>query len=353
MKMDGAAIRLAGISHSFGGTAVLHDIDLDITAGSMVALLGPSGCGKSTLLRILAGLQRQVSGTVCVDGRAVDAFSPRERGVGIVFQSYALFPHMSVLDNVTYGLEAQGMRRRAARRRAESMIAMMRITDLVGRMPHALSGGQQQRVALARTLVVGPRILLLDEPLAALDKNLRLDMQLEIRQLQRELAITTVMVTHDQEEAMSMADTVAVMAAGRLEQFGTPSAIYDQPDTRFVAAFVGKANMLPAQLRQEGGDYALVLPGGILLLEGRPAPYYRDGAVTACIRPEQWRIDPMGSLPGSVTLAMPLGPSLLVDLALADGTVVKLTMPRSSLGPQSGDTVKLSLCHGACIRVFE
>ena len=332
---------------------MLRDIDLDISAGSLVALLGPSGCGKSTLLRILAGLQRQGSGTVRVDGRAVDALSPRARGIGIVFQSYALFPHMSVLDNVTYGLEAQGIRRRAARQRADQMMDMMRIADLAGRMPHALSGGQQQRVALARTLAVGPRILLLDEPLAALDKNLRLDMQLEIRRLQRELAITTVMVTHDQEEAMSMADTIAVMVAGRLEQFGPPAAIYDQPSSRFVAAFVGTANMLPAQLRREGDTYALALPGGILPLEGPPAPCRVRGSVTACIRPEQWRIDPAGTLPASVTLSMPLGPTLLIDLALADASAVKLTMPRSGDGPMPGDTVRLALCHGACIRVFE
>jgi putative spermidine/putrescine transport system ATP-binding protein len=356
--VNGAAISLHGVSHAFGATPVLHDIGLEIAPGSLVALLGPSGCGKSTLLRILAGLQRQDSGTVRVDGHAVDGLPPLGRGIGIVFQSYALFPHMTVQDNVTYGLEAQGMRRRAARVRAQEMMAMMRIAEFAGRMPRTLSGGQQQRVALARTLAVGPRILLLDEPLAALDKNLRLDMQIEIRRLQRELAITTVMVTHDQEEAMSMADAVAVMEAGRLEHFGTPAEIYDRPRTRFVAGFVGTANLLPARLLHEGETYALSLPGGRLVLDGAPGPAQMPGSVTACIRPEHWRIDPAGTLPARVTLSMPLGPTILVDLALADGTAVKLTMPRvadsAELGvSEPGQLVALSLCRGARARVFQ
>ncbi len=352
----GAALSVRGVSHAFGGTAVLHDVDLTVPAGALVALLGPSGCGKSTLLRILAGLQRQDSGSVLVDGQAVDGLSPLGRGAGIVFQSYALFPHMTVLDNVTYGLEAKGTPRRAARSRADEMMRMMRITELAGRMPRALSGGQQQRVALARTLAVGPRILLLDEPLAALDKNLRLDMQIEIRRLQREVAITTVMVTHDQEEALSMADQVAVMNAGRLEQFGTPAAIYDTPRTRFVAGFVGTANLLPARIVSHGSAYALDLPGGSLPLDRLPPPLRPDslpvGAATACIRPEHWRIDPGGTLPAQIVLAMPLGPNVLCDLSLADGTSAKLTMARSGDVPQPGIAVRLGLCPGAPISVF-
>ena len=215
----GAAVQMRGIRHRFAAVPVIEDVTLEIAAGELVALLGPSGCGKSTLLRILAGLQVQSEGEVCVGGQCVDGLAPRQRGVGIVFQNYALFPHMTVAANVAYGLEANGVARRPAALKAMQMLEMVRMEAFAKRYPRELSGGQQQRVALARTLAVEPRILLLDEPFAALDKNLRLDMQIEIRRLQRELNITTVMVTHDQEEAMSMADRVAVLNRGRLEQY--------------------------------------------------------------------------------------------------------------------------------------
>src|ERR1700761_2939069 len=215
----GAAVQMRGIQHRFGTVPVIEDVTLEIAPGELVALLGPSGCGKSTLLRILAGLQAQSEGEVQVDGQRVDGRAPRQRGVGIVFQNYALFPHMTVAANVAYGLEANGVARRDAAHKAIQMLEMVRMEAFAKRYPRELSGGQQQRVALARTLAVEPRILLLDEPFAALDKNLRLDMQIEIRRLQRELNITTVMVTHDQEEAMSMADRVAVLNRGRLEQY--------------------------------------------------------------------------------------------------------------------------------------
>ena len=349
----GAAVSLSAISHRFGATPVVTDITLDVAAGAFVALLGPSGCGKSTLLRILAGLQRQSAGTVSIDGRVVDGLGPRERELGIVFQNYALFPHMTVLDNVAYGLEARGTKRRAAREKAMTMMAVMRIIDFADRLPRALSGGQQQRVALARTLAVEPRILLLDEPLGALDKNLRLDMQIELRRLQRSLAITTIMVTHDQDEAMSMADQVAVMNGGRLEQFGSPAAIYDRPRTSFVAGFVGTANMLPAQLAGDAGEATLRLPGGMLLIDAaQQGDAY--GPVTAAIRPEHWDISPGGTLPATVTLVMPLGPSILVDLALADGTAVKLTQPRGSRPPpEPGQIVALRLKPGASVSLFQ
>jgi putative spermidine/putrescine transport system ATP-binding protein len=206
----GATVQMRGIKHRFGTVPVIEDITLEIAAGELVALLGPSGCGKSTLLRILAGLQPQSEGYVQISGQRVDGLAPRQRGVGIVFQNYALFPHMTVAANVAYGLEANGVARREATQKAMRMLEMVRMEGFAKRYPRELSGGQQQRVALARTLAVEPRILLLDEPFAALDKNLRLDMQIEIRRLQRELNITTVMVTHDQEEAMSMADRAGI-----------------------------------------------------------------------------------------------------------------------------------------------
>jgi len=349
---EAAAVSLLAISHSFGAGRVIDDVSLEIEAGSFVALLGPSGCGKSTLLRVVAGLQRQFAGVVSIDGRAVEGLSPRERGIGIVFQNYALFPHMSVLDNVTYGLEAQGTPRSTARARAMETMALMRIEDFASRLPRQLSGGQQQRVALARTLAVSPRILLLDEPLAALDKNLRLDMQIEIRRLQRQLAITTIMVTHDQEEAMSMADRVAVLNAGRLEQFGRATEIYDRPNTLFVAGFVGTANILAGEVFQFGTGYALNLPGGMLPIASADPPYV-CGPAQIAIRPEHWIIDPAGTLPATVVLAMPIGPTLLIDLALADGTTVKLTQPRTNgTLPEPGASVALRMRPGAPICVF-
>lgn len=349
-----ASVRLERISHSFGTTRVIDDVSLDIGGGEFVALLGPSGCGKSTLLRILAGLQAQSAGSVLVDGVAVDGLAPRARGVGIVFQNYALFPHMTALANVAYGLEAGGEPRASARRRAAELLERVQIGALGERLPRELSGGQQQRVALARTLAVTPRILLLDEPLAALDRSLRLDMQIEIRRLQRELGITTVMVTHDQDEAMSMADRVAVLSGGALEQYDTPAGVYDRPATPFVAGFVGATNLLCAEMALRDGRRCLRVAGGTLPLEGEDNP---PGPVRVSIRPEQWELAPAGhdDLPqAEVILAMPLGPTLLVDLRLADGTTAKLSMPRSgdAATPQAGSRVALRLRLGAPVRIF-
>ena len=263
-------------------------MSLKIRAGELVALLGPSGCGKTTLLRIVAGLLRQTGGAVRIGGDVVDALPTNERGAGIVFQNYALLPAHD--GGGQRGLWPAGARRAGAAGPTPppiEMLAMVRMSDYGKRYPRELSGGQQQRVALARTLAVKPRVLLLDEPFAALDKNLRLDMQIEIKRIQRELGITTVLVTHDQEEAMSMADRIAVMNAGRVEQFDTPEAIYDRPATLFVATFVGTANLLRGRLgpRANGGWPVACEGGGALLLD-RAAPCSRAGAVVVAARPE-------------------------------------------------------------------
>lgn len=349
-----ADILIEDVSHRFGQTRVLGDVALEIAAGEFVALLGPSGCGKSTLLRILAGLQTQSAGHVFIGGRCVDGLPPRSRGVGIVFQNYALFPHMTALANVAYGLEAVGVRRSEALARARDALAGVQMAAYGASRPRALSGGQQQRVALARTLATGPGILLLDEPLAALDKNLRLDMQSEIRRLQRTLGITTIMVTHDQEEAMGMADRIAVMNDGCVEQFDTPETIYDRPASRFVAGFVGAANLLDADLQGGPGHFRLTLADGVLELN-RPRPASRPGKVEASIRPEHWTIAPADS-PGptaTVSLVTPLGPTSLIDLLLADGRPCRLSHPRAAgfrLSP--GDRIRLGLQPDAAIRLF-
>jgi putative spermidine/putrescine transport system ATP-binding protein len=360
-QYESVDVRFERIEHRFGDVSVIKDLDLKIDGGELVALLGPSGCGKSTLLRILAGLQVQSAGRVLIGGDCVDGLAPRQRGVGIVFQNYALFPHMSVAANVAYGLEANGATRRDALRQAGAMLEMVRMDAFAARYPRELSGGQQQRVALARTLAVRPRILLLDEPFAALDKSLRLDMQIEIRRLQRELHITTIMVTHDQEEAMSMADRVAVLNRGRLEQFAPATDIYDRPATPFVAGFVGTANLIAAQLSQQDSVMHAKVGAGVLVLE-RPdcdaMSGARSGPALLAVRPEQWDWVPEpDALPCSafatIQLVLPLGAMLMVEAVLDGGIAVKLTMPRSgpvALSP--GMRVALRIKPHASVRVF-
>ena len=320
-------------------------------------LLGPSGCGKTTLLRIVAGLMRQSEGHVRIGGEVVDALPPNERGAGIVFQSYALFPHMTVEANVAYGLRAKGAERTTIARTVRRMLALVRMEGFAQRYPRELSGGQQQRVALARTLAVSPKVLLLDEPFGALDKNLRLDMQIEVKRLQRELNITTVMVTHDQEEALSMADRIAVMSRGRVEQFASPEAIYDRPACLFVATFVGTANLLEGRLaaRSAGGyDVALAAGGALVLPEAGPCS--RAGAVVVSARPEHLRFanGTADALPATVSMVLPLGPSVVYELALGNGTPIKLTTGRGSgdARHRAGDAVRVRLADGAPVSVF-
>jgi len=361
VQSAGTPVHLRAIGHRFGTQAVIDDVSLSIEGGELVALLGPSGCGKSTLLRILAGLQAQTQGEVWIGGQRVDALAPRQRGVGIVFQNYALFPHMTVQANVAYGLEANGVARRQAAHKAAQMLERVRMQAFGARYPRELSGGQQQRVALARTLAVEPRILLLDEPFAALDKNLRLDMQIEIRRLQRELNITTVMVTHDQEEAMSMADRVALLNGGRLEQFDTATGIYDEPATAFVATFVGTASLLPVTLLQDGTGLRARFTDGAMLDVPQAQPRRITGTALLAVRPEQWdwQLPPAcgaapGALMATVQLAMPLGPTLVVDVLLDAGMPTKLSMPRGQgAALRAGMRIVLSLKADAAMRTFD
>ncbi len=320
------------VTHRYGSFTAVQDIRLAIAPGEFLALLGPSGCGKTTLLRIIAGLMRQTDGHVTIGGEVVDALPPNERGAGIVFQSYALFPHMTVAANIEYGLRARGGMAKAARMAmVERMLDLVRMRDHAARLPRQLSGGQQQRVALARTLAVSPTVLLLDEPFGALDKNLRLGMQIEVKRLQRELGITTVMVTHDQEEALSMADRIAVMSEGRIEQLGTPEEIYDRPRSLFVANFVGTANLFRGRLEREGEGFAVQLDAGGRLPVASPGPCSRVGPVSVSVRPEHLMFVPpaQGLLVATVELALPLGPTVVHELALDGGGKVKVTLART------------------------
>jgi len=312
----GHRLRLERITHRFAEVAAVRDVELEIAGGELVALLGPSGCGKTTLLRIVSGFIAQSEGRVLFDGEPVDHLLPNRRGAGIVFQNYALFPHMTVAENVAYGLEAQRWPRARIGERVAEMLALVHMRELAGRLPRQLSGGQQQRVALARCLAVDPKVLLLDEPFGALDKNLRLDMQIEVKRLQREYGITTILVTHDQDEALSMADRIAVMNRGRIEQVSSPTEIYDRPATLFVNQFVGTTNLIP-------GELAAAWAPGI----GRGA--------AVSVRPEQLRVR---SEPGerriaaAVKAVMPLGPHVVYEAEIAGGVALKISAPRDTGG---------------------
>ncbi len=331
---SGHELRLDGIGKRFGDTVAVRDINLIIAAGEMVALLGPSGCGKSTLLRIISGFMPQSEGRVLFDGQSVDSLASNRRGVGIVFQNYALFPHMTVRQNIAYGLEVQRLPSPQRAARVDEMLALVQMTEFSDRFPRQLSGGQQQRIALARCLAVDPKILLLDEPFGALDKNLRLDMQLEVKRLQREYGITTVLVTHDQEEALSMADRVAVMSRGRIEQVSTPTEIYDRPRTLFVNQFVGSTNTFDAVVVPGAGPHTTARLSSGEQVYGTALETLAPGsAVTVSIRPEQLRLATQGSanaIVGTITAALPLGPHMLYDIRRADGAAFKLTAPRDS-----------------------
>ncbi len=242
--MNKVTVECRGIGLSYGTTAVLKDVTLAIEPGEFFALLGPSGSGKSTLLRLIAGFNRHDRGQLLVDGRDITGVPPHARNIGMVFQSYALWPHLTVYDNVAFGLVERRLPRAEIRRRADAALELVGLAEFAARRPHQLSGGQQQRVALARTIVIEPQVLLLDEPLSNLDKKLRVQMRQELLALQRKLGITTIFVTHDQEEAMTTADRMAVLDAGRVQQVGTPAELFDNPANRFVAEFVGTTNFL-------------------------------------------------------------------------------------------------------------
>ncbi|MEH2553229.1 spermidine/putrescine ABC transporter ATP-binding subunit [Bradyrhizobium algeriense] len=257
------AVQLDGVTKRFGDSVALHEAWLKIQPSEFMTLLGPSGCGKTTLLNLVAGFLGADNGEIFIEGALVTETPAHMREIGIVFQNYALFPHMSVAHNVAYGLKTRGIEKKEIARRVDEALALVKLTGFADRKPRQLSGGQQQRVALARALVIKPKVLLLDEPFSALDKNLRGSMQVELKQIQRELGVTTIFVTHDQGEALSMSDRIAVMSAGRIRQIAAPDDIYRRPADRFVASFVGDANLLNGRLVERRGDVAMVSIGDV------------------------------------------------------------------------------------------
>ena len=319
-------IELVDVEKRFGDAVAVDHVDIAIGRGEFFSLLGPSGCGKTTSLRMIAGFEAPTSGEIRLDGKDVSKVPPYRRNVNTVFQHYALFPHMSIFDNVAFGPRSAKTDKAVVRERVTEMLEVVRLADFAKRRPNQMSGGQQQRVALARALVNYPSALLLDEPLGALDLKLRQAMQLELKRIQREVGITFVYVTHDQEEALTMSDRIAVMNQGLVEQIGTPTEIYDAPRTVFVAGFIGQANLWPAELRSQSDGTATVAALGAAL-EGR-ALERLDGPVTLMVRPERIRVcaTPEEAVAPCVKLTVSdlvfQGPVVRLAAAAPDGTEV-------------------------------
>ena len=335
----GTSVSLRNLIRAFGATRALDEMSLEIAPGELVALLGPSGCGKTTALRIVAGFEFADSGEVLIDGRDVSGVPASKRDMGMVFQSYSLFPNMSALDNVAFGLRMRKVSGTARSKRAAELLDMVGLAAQARQFPHQLSGGQQQRVALARALAVEPRVLLLDEPLSALDAKVRLQLREQIRTLQQRLGTTTLFVTHDQEEALSMSDRVGVMRAGRLEQLAEPAELYARPATAFVAEFVGTMNRLPAELGS-GATVVTVLGTTVPAQDGGPA----SGAVDALVRPENLTVAADEGGNGIVTGRTFLGAVTRVTVRLSGDTEVAVDVSSATaLAMAPGTAVQVGL----------
>ncbi len=324
-------VRADGVTKTFGRGAsmvtALDRVSLSINENEFLTLLGPSGCGKTTLLRLIAGFELPDAGQILLDGQEIGHLPPYQRPVNTVFQSYALFPHMSVARNIGFGLEMQGRPASEVAQTTARMLALVRMEDMADRRTDQLSGGQQQRVALARALAPHPKVLLLDEPLSALDLKLRKNMQIELKRLQNETGITFIFVTHDQEEALTMSDRIAVMSAGRILQVGTPKEIYHRPSSRFVADFIGDINIFAATLEKTGPDGATVtLPGGGKAVAQVHAAGVVPGPVSVAIRPEDMHLtaaeDKSAAIRGRIGNVVYFGSGNNVHVTLADGTEV-------------------------------
>jgi len=338
----GTSVSLRNLTRVFGATRALDEMSLEIAPGELVALLGPSGCGKTTALRIVAGFEYADFGAVLIDGKDISGVPAAKRDMGMVFQSYSLFPNMSAQENVAFGLRMRKVGGATRRKRAAELLDMVGLAAQAGQFPHQLSGGQQQRVALARALAIEPRVLLLDEPLSALDAKVRLQLREQIRTLQQRLGTTTLFVTHDQEEALSMADRVGVMRAGRLEQVAEPAELYSRPATAFVAEFVGTMNRLPAELGG-GGTAVTVLGVTVPAQEGGPS----SGPVDALVRPENLAVAAAEDGNGIVTGRTFLGAVTRVAVRLSGDTEVAVDVSSAAAAAMApGTAVQVSIPEG-------
>jgi putative spermidine/putrescine transport system ATP-binding protein len=338
-------LRIDNIVKSFGGNTVVKNVTLSLAKGEFVSFLGPSGCGKTTILRMVAGFEHPTSGRIHIEGKDITDLSPNQRKVGMVFQAYALFPNMNVAGNIGFGLKVAGVGREQTASRVEEMLKLIGLSGFSKRYPFELSGGQQQRVALARALAPRPRMLLLDEPLSALDAKIRVSLRQQIREIQRELGITTIFVTHDQEEALSISDRIVVMNAGNVEQVGRPFEIYNRPATRFVATFVGQLNTLNATVA-DAGKKTVSIDGQIVAIPSLPSTMKTGEPIALTMRPE------------AVSLANGVSRDIVLDGKVTDvsflGSVIRLKV---DLGKNSVDLDTFNdqrtppPAHGAPIKV--
>lgn len=345
------AVDIDQVVKRYGTVTALHGVAMGIEDGEFFTLLGPSGCGKTTLLRCIAGFEQVSDGAIRLKGTDIAPLPPHKRPVNTVFQQYALFPHMSVLENVSFGLARRGWSTLDAKGRAREVLDLVQLAAFADRRPGQLSGGQQQRVALARALAPGPEVLLLDEPLSALDLKLRQAVRVELKQIQRETGIAFVFVTHDQEEALTMSDRIAVMSQGRVQQIGAPRDIYESPQNRFVADFIGETNLLDVRVNTVGDGMAeLALPGG-LLLRCPAAPGAATGPGHLSVRPERISVTTHGSdaLTATVTDLVYLGTDIQLRTRLSGGADMLVRLQNTGDGsiPEAGSTIGLQIEAGA------
>ncbi len=348
--MSETFLSIQGVRKAFGATTVVKDFNLDVARGEFVSFLGPSGCGKTTMLRMVAGFEEPSAGVIMIGGKDVTNLKPNQRNIGMVFQAYALFPNLTVAQNISFGLKVAGAPRAETEERVREMLGIIKLPELGSRYPYQLSGGQQQRVALARALAPKPRLLLLDEPLSALDAKVRLSLREEIRSIQKKLDITTIFVTHDQEEALSMSDRVVVMYDGRAEQVGTPFEVYNRPATKFVANFVGTLNVLEGTVSDAGAGTVKVNAGEIVLKDRLDGARTGD-TVTLALRPEAIALGPRTGndslLAGEIADVHFLGSVIRVRVGLGKGVVSLDTFNNSATPPpRVGDKAEISFSSG-------
>ena len=355
-----SSVRFENVVKKYGDLTALESLNLDIGAGEFLTLLGPSGCGKTTTLRLIAGFITPTSGLIFLGEEEITYLAPQDRNVGMVFQDYALFPHMTIAENIAFGLQERGVDKVTSQARVRELLDLIEMPEVAERHPAQLSGGQQQRVAVARAVAYAPSVLLMDEPLGALDLKLRESMQFELRRIQQELGITAVYVTHDQSEAMNMSDRIAVMNQGVLEQVGTAEEIYDRPRTKFVAGFVGQINFLECNIVESSGDTVLVEACGTRFAAHGRGPFTADATATVALRPERLTLGPPGSgdtgdsrIDGTVEAITFAGNLVRTAVRVGGGASLMVESRPGEVANDVGDAAAVSWSSEHCLLLHE